>query len=284
MGLHDGKVAIVTGAAQGIGFAVASRLAEQGAQVVLGDLQSAKVEAAAARIDPNGRRAIGCAVDVSDTAAVSRLIEVAVGRFGGVDVLANVAGGSGSVIVEQIEDMTDEIWNNVVASNLRGTFVCSRAVVPIMKKAGRGAIVNFATGSIRGFQGKSTSAARLAYVSAKAGIIGFTNQLSGDLKRFGIAVNVIQPGFVLTEPGARIRTLFDSLPKADQDAMLARRTPRTPEELGWATAFVAAQGADALTGTALRLSGPMVNCDLKIIHDPEGQLASTAKLEQAFVS
>ena len=281
MGLHDGRVAIVTGAAQGIGFAAASRLFAEGARVVLGDLQAEKVIAAATRIDPTGQRAFGMALNVSDTAGAAQLVEAAVGRFGGVDILANVAGGSGSTVVEQIEDMTDEIWDSVIASNLRGTFVCSRAVAPIMKKAGKGAIINFATGSIRGFQGKSTSAARLAYVSAKAGIIGFTNQLSGDLKPFGIAVNVIQPGFVLTEPGARIRTLFDRLPKADQDAMLQRRTPRTPEELGWATAFVAAQGADALTGTAVRLSGPIDSADLRLTRDPEGQLASTAKLERA---
>lgn len=279
MGLHDGRVAIVTGAAQGIGLAVAQRMAAEGARVLLADMQAEKVEAAARSIDSSGQRAISCAVNVSDTASVQRMVDLAVTRFGGVDVLANVAGGSGMTVVEQIEEMTDAIWDSVIGSNLRGTFVCSRAVVPLMKQRGGGAIVNFATGSIKGFQGKSTSAGRLAYVSAKAGIIGFTNQLAGDLERFGIAVNVLQPGFVLTEQGARIRTLFDAMPKADQDAMLARRKPRTPEELGWATTFVAGQPAKVLTATCVRLSGSIASIALKIVRDPEGQLASTAKLE-----
>lgn len=279
MGIYEGRVAIVTGAAQGIGFAVAARMAAEGARVVMADMQAGKVEAAAARVDARGDRAVACTVDVSDTQSVERMVAVALERFGGVDVLANVAGGSGTKIIEHIEDMTDEIWNSVIGSNLRGTFVCARACVPHMKRRGGGAIVNFATGSIRGFQGKSTSAGRLAYVSAKAGIIGFTNQLAGDLKPFGIAVNVMQPGFVLTEAGARIRTIFDSMPKTDQEAMLARRKPRTPEELGFATAYVAAQKADVLTATCVRLSGPIESLALALVRDPEGQLASTAKLQ-----
>ena len=279
MGFYDGRVAIVTGAAQGIGFAVATRMAAEGARLVMADIQQDKVAVAAKRLDPKGERAVACRVDVSDTGSVEAMVETAVGRFGRLDVLANVAGGSGTKIIDRIEDMTDAIWDSVIANNLRGTFVCSRAAVPAMKRSGGGAIVNFATGSIRGFTGKSTSAGRLAYVSAKAGIIGFTNQLSNDLKPFKIAVNVIQPGFVLTEPGARIRDIFDSMPEADQKAMLARRTPRTPEELGWATAFLAAQDREAVTGTCVRLSGPIASLDLKLVRDPEGQLASTAKLE-----
>ena len=184
-------------------------------------------------------------------------------------------------IIENIEDMSDEIWDGVVNSNLRGTFLASRAAVPHMRRAGAGAIVNFATGSIRGFTGKTTSAARLAYVSAKAGIIGFTNQLSQDLVDANIAVNVIQPGFVLTEPGARIREIFDAMPEADQKAMLARRTPRMPEEIGWAVAWIASHGAGELTGTSVRLVGPIDSLDLKLTRDAENPLASTARLERA---
>lgn len=279
MGLYKGRVAIVTGAAQGIGFAVASRLASEGACVLLADMQGDKVEAAARRIDPKLVVAGSFAVDVSQSHSVNRMVQVAIERFGRLDILANVAGGSGHQVVEKIEDMTDPIWNSVIASNLTGTFLCSRAAVPEMKRSGGGAIINFATGSIRGFQGVSTSAARLAYVSAKAGIIGFTNQLAGDLKPDRISVNVMQPGWVLTEPGARIRTMFDSMPKADQDAMLARRTPRSPEELGWATAFVAGRNSDEMTGTCVRLSGPIESLNLRIVRDAPGQLATTAKLE-----
>ena len=278
MALFDGKTAIVTGAAQGIGNAVATRLYAEGANVVMADMQQQKVTDATARLDPEGGRVLAQEVNVSDTASVEAMVDAAMTRFGQLDVLVNVAGGSGNVIIEQIEDMTDEIWDRVLGSNLRGTFLCSRAAVPHLK-AGGGAIVNFATGSIRGFPKKTTAAARLAYVSAKAGIIGFTNQLSRDLEPFSVAVNAIQPGFVLTEPGARVREIFDSLPEEEKKAMLARRTPRTPEELGWATTFVASRDAKTLTGTSIRLTGPIESLDLKVVHDPEGQLATTASLQ-----
>ena len=136
MGLYEGRVAVVTGAAQGIGFAVAARMAAEGARVVMADIQAEKVAAAARRLDPAGQRTAACRVDVADAASVAAMVETAQTRFGGLDVLANVAGGSGSRIIEDIEDMTDAIWDSVVGANLRGTFVCSRAAVPLMKRRG----------------------------------------------------------------------------------------------------------------------------------------------------
>ena len=130
---------------------------------------------------PRGNSTNACAVDVASSQSVAKMIDAAAARLGRIDILVNVAGGSGSKIICDIEDMTDDIWDGVVNSNLRGTFLASRAAVPHMRRFGGGAIVNFATGSIRGFTGKTTSSARLAYVSAKAGIIGFANQLSQDI-------------------------------------------------------------------------------------------------------
>lgn len=281
MGLWEGRVAIVTGAAQGIGFAVAARIFAEGGRLILGDMQNEKLHAASRLLDTDGKRVMPFTLNVADGDSAYAMVNAGIEKFGRIDALVNVAGGSGSVIVEQIEDMKDEVWDSVISSNLRGTFICSRAVVPVMKHQGFGSIVNFATGSIRGFKGKSTSAGRLAYVSAKAGIIGFTNQLSQDLDGFNIAVNVIQPGFVLTEPGARIREIFESMPLEDQRAMLARRSPRTPEELGWATAVLASKSRSELTSTCVRLNGPIKSLNLRIVHDAEGILASTAKLEAA---
>jgi NAD(P)-dependent dehydrogenase (short-subunit alcohol dehydrogenase family) len=149
-----------------------------------------------------------------------------------------------------------------------------------MRKNGGGAIINFATGSIRGFTGKTTSAARLAYVSAKAGIIGLTNQLSQDVAVAGIAVNAIQPGFVLTEPGARIREIFDSMSAEDQQAMLARRKPRTTEEIAWAVAWMAARPQSDLSGVSVRLHGPIDGPDLRLKMDETNPLATTAQLER----
>ena len=160
MGRHEGRAAVVTGAAQGIGFAVASRLRAEGARVVMADIQSDKVVAAAKRIDPEGNSTTACAVDVASSKSVAEMIDAAAAHLGRIDILVNVAGGSGSKIIYDIEDMTDDIWDGVVNSNLRGTFLASRAAVPHMRRADGGAIINFATGSIRGFTGKTTSAAR----------------------------------------------------------------------------------------------------------------------------
>jgi 3-oxoacyl-[acyl-carrier protein] reductase len=277
MGVFEGRAAIVTGAAQGLGWAVASRFHAEGARVMLADIQGQKVTAAAQRLDLSGHTAIGHMLDASSAEAANAMVDAAVRAFGGLDMLINVAGGSGVQRVERIEDMTDEIFDRIVANNLRATFLCSRAAAPILRKRG-GAIVNFATGSIRGFSGRTTSSAPLAYVSAKAGIIGFTNQLAADLKPNNVAVSVIQPGFVLTEPGARIHTIFHSMPKEDQDNMLRGRELRPPDEIGWAVAYMAAKGMD-ITATAVRLQGPIQSLNLKLVRDPEGPLASTGWLE-----
>jgi 3-oxoacyl-[acyl-carrier protein] reductase len=140
---------------------VAARLFADGARVLMTDIQADKVAEAAQRLDPTGKSVEACGVDVSSADSTRAMVNGAVERFGYLDILVNVAGGSGRKIIEQIEDMTDAIWDSVIANNLRGTFLCSRAAVAEMRRRGSGAIVNFATGSIRGFSGKSTSAARL---------------------------------------------------------------------------------------------------------------------------
>ena len=277
---HEGRIALVTGAAQGIGFAVANRLHAEGARVVMADIQEDKVKHAASTVDPSGQRILARAVNVGQSDSAAGLVDAAIGAFGRIDILANVAGGSGSAIIEDIEDMTDDIWDGVIASNLRGTFLMCRETVPHMRKNGGGVIINFATGSIRGFTGKTTSAARLAYVSAKAGIIGLTNQLSQDLAAANIGVNAIQPGFVLTEPGARIREIFDSMSPEDQQAMLARRKPRTTDEIAWAVAWMATRKQAELSGVSVRLQGPIDGPDLQLKWDDPNPLATTALLER----
>ncbi len=278
MGVFGRRVAIVTGSAQGLGLAVATRMHAEGARVMMCDLQADKVAAAAVRLDPAGANVKSFALDASASGAATAMVAAAESAFGGVDILVNVAGGSGVQRAVHIDEMTDDIWDRIIANNLRSTFVCSRAAVPAMRKRGGGTIVNFATGSIRGFRGRTTSAAPLAYVAAKAGIIGFTNQLAADCQDDKIGVAVIQPGFILTEPGARIRELFDQMSKAEQDAMLRGRTPRPPEDIGWAVSYIASRPWNEVTATAIRLDGPIKSLALQMARDPEGQLASTAVL------
>ncbi len=129
MGSLTKRVAIVTGAAQGLGLAVAARLLAEGAFVTLADIQADKVAAAAARLDPSGEATLAIGFDASSSVDADRMVAATAARFGGVDSLVNVAGGSGTTRVERIDDMTDAIWDRIILNNLRATFVCSRAAV-----------------------------------------------------------------------------------------------------------------------------------------------------------
>src|ERR1700691_1703690 len=166
-----GKTALVTGTAHGIGAAIAQTLASMGATVHGVDKDT---------------------VDVSDAAAVAALTE----QIGPVDVLVNNAGGVAGQVHHPIEEIRDADWRAVVDANLTSTFLCTRAVVPGMKAAGGGRIVNISSGA-----GRSVSLTGIqAYASAKAGQIGFTRQMAHELGQYGITVNCIAPGFVRSNP------------------------------------------------------------------------------------
>ena len=175
-----GRTALVTGTAHGIGAAIAAALRDEGATVHGAD----RVEVEG--LGPNH------VVDVSDAAAVERLVAT----LPSVDILVNNAGGVVGQTHRPIEDVTDEAWRAVIDANLTSAFVCTRAVAPRMKAAGWGRIVNISSGA-----GRSVSLTGIqAYTSAKAGQIGFTRQMAFELGPFGITVNCIAPGFVLSNP------------------------------------------------------------------------------------
>ena len=250
-----GQTAIVTGAAQGLGLAVARRLASEGAGLVLGDLQAEKLASAAAGLRAGGAAAAAVPGDLRAADAAEALVQAAVERFGALDILVNCAGGSGDVAVADIEELTEEAWDRVVDSNLKATFLCARAAVGPMRARGGGRIVNFSTALTAGVAGPlGTVGARLAYCAAKSGIEGFTRQLAKDLAGSGITVNAVVPGFVLTEPGARVRERFEALTEAERDAMLAGFAVdgmATPEDVAHVVAFLAAPGAAHITGAML---------------------------------
>lgn len=283
MGLLDGRVAIVTGAAQGLGFAIAQRFVAEGARVAMADVQSDKVAAAARRIDAASQAAIALAVDVASAATVAAMVEAATSRFGRLDLLVNVAGGSGRRTVAAIDDMTDETWDGIIAANLRGTFLCCRAAVPHLRRSDDGRILNLSSGAVQGVRSTTTIAAPLAYAAAKAGIHGFSNQLAKDLGRDGVAVNVLQPGFVLTESGARVRELFDALTETDRATMLAQLTvpPRQPEEVGFGVAYLMSAATKGVTGTTLRLTGKIVDINLRIVPEGASPFGPFARVEPA---
>jgi 3-oxoacyl-[acyl-carrier protein] reductase len=222
-----GRAALVTGAAHGIGAAIVRTLDEHGATVHGVDLDTA---------------------DVSDAAQVRALLE----RIGPVDILVNNAGGVVGQVGRPLEEVTDDDWRAIVDANLTSTFVCTRAVAPGMKAAGYGRIVNISSGA-----GRSVSLTGIqAYASAKAGQIGFTRQTAHELGRFGITVNTIAPGFVLSNP-TTIKQ-WESYGEEGQRALveaIATRRLGVPEDIANGVLFLVAEEASWITGQTISIDG-----------------------------
>jgi 3-oxoacyl-[acyl-carrier protein] reductase len=234
----EGRVAVVTGVAQGIGAAIATALAADGATVHGVDRQA-------------GVNRLGLAheaVDITDSASVNAYIA----GLGPVDVLVNCAGGVVGQVHHPIEVITDEAWAAVVNANLTGTFNCTRAVTPGMKERGWGRIVNISSGA-----GRSVSLTGIqAYASAKAGQIGFTRQMAHELGRFGITVNCIAPGFVLSNPTSIAQ--FESYGPEGQAKLvegIATRKLGQPEDIAHGVSFFCSEASSWISGQTLSIDG-----------------------------
>jgi 3-oxoacyl-[acyl-carrier protein] reductase len=221
------RTALVTGTAGGIGAAIARALEQHGATVHGVDRDT---------------------VDVTDTAQVAALVE----RIGPVDILVNNAGGVVGQVGRPLDEVSDADWQSILDANLTSTFVCTRAVVPGMKAARYGRIVNISSGA-----GRSVSLTGIqAYASAKAGQIGFTRQTAHELGPFGITVNSIAPGFVLSNP-ASIRQ-WESYGEEGQRALLERIATRRigePEDIANGVLFFVAEEASWVTGQVISIDG-----------------------------
>lgn len=241
------KVAVVTGAAQGIGRAIAETLAQNGANVVVADLQAEKAAAAAGEIAAaTGRRVIAVQVDVSDSASAEAMITRATSEFGRVDILVNNAGITRDDLIMR---MKESDWDLVININLKGAFNCSRAVIRSMMKQRYGRIIN-----ITSVSGLSGQAGQTNYSSSKAGLIGFTKALAKEVGPRNITVNAVAPGFIET-------VLTQDLPQEIKD-MAIKLTPvgrfGTPQDVANAVAFLASDEAAFITGEVLRVDGGMV--------------------------
>ena len=265
----QGKVALITGAARGLGLAIAKRFIEEGASVVvINDLDPVEAEKAAA---PLG--AVAMAASVADSGAVRRMFETVAKRFGRLDVLVNNAGISGmendpalrakfrdkqlqqaaelaaggpiKTHLDAAVEVTDDAWHRMLAVHLDGTFFCSREALKIMNPQMSGAIINM--GSIMGTAG---GAGAVAYCAAKAGILGFTRSLAREVVTRNIRVNAIAPGWIDTDMTA---------PLDELRAVIAASTPMhrfgDPDDIAWAAVYLASEEAKFVTGQVLSPNG-----------------------------
>jgi len=245
------RIALVTGAGRGMGLAIARALYQEGARAVLIDVDEKAVAEAAQQLDAKRERVTGKKVDVTDKAAVSRLVKEVKNLWGSVDILVNNAGGALNTpyILEEIEEKD---WNLVVDVNLKGTFLCCQAVIPEMVKQGRGAIVNIS--ALAGHW--RASLAGVQYTAAKAGVEGLTRQLAYDWGKFGIRVNAVAPTVTLT--GERVQGLWESKSEEEKKKVLSAiplGRLGTPEEVASVVVFLASDESSYITGITIDVSG-----------------------------
>jgi NAD(P)-dependent dehydrogenase (short-subunit alcohol dehydrogenase family) len=243
MGSLEGKVAVVTGAAQGIGKAIADGLAREGARIVVADLDRAEDAASAY---PGG---VGLTVDVASEAEVERMVAEAVDRCGSIDVLVNNAGLYASLAMRPFTEIPLEEWNRVMEVNVASMFLTCRAVVPVMRERGGGKIVNISSGTP--FRGVPFL---LHYVTSKGAIVALTRALAKELGKDGIHVNCIAPGFTMSDGVKAHPEVIEKL----RDVSVAARTiqrDQVPEDVVGAVVFLCSPTADFVTGQTMVIDG-----------------------------
>jgi 3-oxoacyl-[acyl-carrier protein] reductase len=242
MRLRDRK-AIVTGAGQGIGRSIALKMAQEGADVVIAEVNPGSGNQTKKEIEALGRKALFFPVDVADQRQVTGMVEKVLKRWGKIDILVNNAGFDRGATLLKVRE---EDWDAVLGVHLKGTMNCIQSVAPHMIENRYGKIVNLSS-----IYGKSGAIAAISYSSAKAGIIGLTKSVARELGRHQINVNVVLPGLILTPTIAKMAEKYKN--------MIIDRTPLgrigQPEEVANVVAFLASDEASFMTGASVEVSG-----------------------------
>lgn len=246
MGRLDDRVIIVTGGANGIGRAYADGFVREGAKVVIADIDEPAARTAAREIEAGGGDALALNVDVADVASTEAMASAALDRFGRIDGLVNNAAIAIRVkhVNAPMEELPVEEWDRVIAVNLRGPFLCCRAVLPVMKKAKYGKIVNIASGTF--FKGTPFIS---NYVASKGGVVGITRSLAREGGDFGITVNCIAPGLTNSD---------EAMPDAHWEVRVPERAIKrveVPEDLVGAAIFFMSADSDFMTGQTIIIDG-----------------------------
>ncbi|OAN40158.1 3-oxoacyl-ACP reductase FabG [Mycolicibacterium iranicum] len=242
MALLTSRIAVVTGAAQGLGFAIAQRFVDEGAKVVLGDVNFEATQAAADQLGgAEVARAVRC--DVTDSAEVDALIADAVDGFGGLDIMINNAGITRDATMRK---MTEDDFDQVIAVHLKGTWNGLRAAAAVMRENKGGAIVNMSS-----ISGKVGMVGQTNYSAAKAGIVGMTKAASKELAYLGVRVNAIQPGLIRS-------AMTEAMPQRIWDSKVAEvpmGRAGEPDEVATVALFLASDLSSYMTGTVLEVTG-----------------------------
>jgi 3-oxoacyl-[acyl-carrier protein] reductase len=242
MTLLQDRIAVVTGGAQGIGYAIAERMVAEGARVVLGDVDAAAAEAAAKQLG-GPEVAAGVRCDVTVAAEMDDLLTIAVERFGGLDVMVNNAGITRDATMRK---MTEEQFDQVISVHLKGTWNGTRMAAAIMRERGSGTIVN-----ISSLSGKVGMVGQTNYSAAKAGIVGLTKAAAKETARYGVRVNAVQPGLIRS-------AMTEAMPTAAWEQKMAEiPMARTGEvaEVASVVLFLASDMSSYMTGTVLEVTG-----------------------------